>query len=45
MIPKKYKNNNPLLSEADINDPMLTDDAKTRLGKKLLSRQSTITPN
>lgn len=38
---KKYKNNNPLLSEADLNDPVLTDDARTRLGKKFKSRQST----
>jgi hypothetical protein len=45
MMPKKYKNNNPLLSEADLNDPILTDDARTRLGKKILSRQSLITPN
>lgn len=38
---KKYKNNNPLLSEADLNDPILTDDARTRLGKKFQSRHST----
>lgn len=38
---KRYKNNNPLLSEADLNDPILTDDARTRLGKKFQSRQST----